>query len=821
MFAHPLLLRCTDAGLTVSYHGARITAGKAGIFGSGHGKGDFTIGHSGEASFPRADCDGFSDWFVTAVFDSGSATLRTSFGHGSPFVFCEIEGGDPVLSFARPPRIWSGAGGQAILGVSINGHHYGIFGPSGSGWNMKDDKTYLNDSKSKNYFTVALLPDNTHRTLALFAQCAHNHVTDTRLEYEIQGGVVKSTYRFTLTRREGGNAGTLFALYPHQWKYTTGPLTEMVYNSVRGLMKVAPGTSFETVVPIQGVLPMLPPEGIADRTRMLGYLKAEADKRPRRFADTYWEGKHLGKLATLSGVAEAAGAPEIQAVFVAEIKRRLEEWFTASPGKEQPVFYYNANWGVLVGSRPSYGSDSSLNDHHFHYGYFLRAAAEIARKDPAWAYQWKPMVELLIRDIASLDRDEAMFPYLRCFDKYAGHSWASGDANFGDGNNQESSSESLNAWYGMILWGQFTGNPAIRDAGIFLFNTERTAVEEYWFDVSGTNYPDDFSHVALGMIWGGKGAFATWFSGDIDCIHGINWLPFTPASLYMGRHPDYVKTNHDRIISVRKAGADYNAGWGDLVCMFNALQDPDTSAEYIDKYPNCKLEAGNTHAFMYHWIHTLKNLGLNDATVTADYPFAVVFKKNNRRAYVAYNSDAKPLMVTFSDGTRLTAKSRQFNIIVKDGPPEVPVSGGGESDSEGLFEAAEVAAPYTVKAKDAAEGELKATGSANVPLSGLCTGRPKNGDYTWKVGTNAAGAPTVTFMPSDPGIGNKTLIFYYSKDPNVVFPGRGAQPGVPFPIKDADPGDTIYFYHTYNVPEGGERNTSNDKQSFRVGDCSK
>ena len=159
---------------------------------------------------------------------------------------------------------------------------------------------------------------------------------------------------------------------------------------------------------------------------------------------------------------------------------------------------------------------------------------------------------LLIRDIASPGRTDTMFPYIRCFDKYAGHSWASGDANFADGNNQESSSESLNAWYGMMLWGEATGDKTVRDTGLSLFNTERTAVEEYWFDVSGTNFPKDFPQVALGMIWGGKGAFATWFSGDIDCIHGINWLPFTPASIYMGRHPDYVKKNHDRIVEKRE-----------------------------------------------------------------------------------------------------------------------------------------------------------------------------------------------------------------------------------------------------------------------------
>jgi len=415
-------------------------------------------------------------------------------------------------------------------------------------------------------------------------------------------------------------------------------------------------------VPVQGVLPMLPAQGIADHTRMVSYLKEEADKKPAGFGDTYWEGKHLGKLATLSGVAEVAGAAEQQTIFVTELKRRLQEWFTATPDKQSPVFYYNTNWGTLIGSRPSYGSDRPINDHHFHYGYFICAAAEVARADPAWAVQWGPMVRLLIRDIASPDRHDPMFPYVRCFDKYAGHSWASGDANFADGNNQESSSESLNAWYGMILWGQATGDNALRDAGIFLFNTERTAIEEYWFDVSGSNFPKEFPNVALGMVWGGKGAFGTWFSGDIDCIHGINWLPFTPASLYMGRHPGYVKKNHDRILSVRKGGADYNTGWGDLVCMFNALQDPGSAAAFLDANPQCKLEGGNTHAFMYHWIHTLKNLGLNDSGVTADHPLTAVFNRGGKRTYAAYHAGAKPLTVTFSDGKKLEAAPRTLTV---------------------------------------------------------------------------------------------------------------------------------------------------------------
>jgi endoglucanase Acf2 len=663
MFAHPLGMVCTPQGLAISYPGSGLVGGKDAIMGGGVTKeGDFRIELAAGSPFKVAECGGYSDWFVTAAFSAGDTSLKTTFGHGSPFVYCTYAGGDPVLRCAMPPRVWSGTAKDAVLGVTIRGNHYGLFGPTGSTWTGLDSEVLTNVAPGKPYLSVALLPDDKPETLALFKRYAYNFVADTRLDYQVLPGKVRATYNFTTQPMEGSETGTVFSLYPHQWKYTSAKLTDMRYKSVRGEMKVGEGTQFVTEVPVQGVLPMFPAEGIKDKERMLAYLKKEAEKAPAGFADTYWDGKLLGRLATLSGIAEAAGAPGLQKVFVTELKRRLEDWFTASPGETFPLFYYNANWGSMIGSKPSYGSDNPLNDHHFHYGYFIRAAGEVARLDPEWAKKWEPMVMLLIRDIASPSRDDKMFPYIRCFDKYAGHSWASGDANFADGNNQESSSESLNAWYGMMLWGQATGNKTVHDTGVSLFNIERTAVEEYWFDVSGTNFPKDFQQVALGMVWGGKGAFATWFSGDIDCIHGINWLPFTPASIYMGRHPDYVKKNFDRIVEVRKEGNNFNNGWGDLVVMFGALYDPAPAVAYMDKMPDCSLEGGNTHAFMYHWIHTLNTLGLNDASVVADNPFTNVFTKNGVRTYAAYNFGDAPLNVAFSDGTKLVAKPKSLTV---------------------------------------------------------------------------------------------------------------------------------------------------------------
>ena len=126
-----------------------------------------------------------------------------------------------------------------------------------------------------------------------------------------------------------------------------------------------------------------------------------------------------------------------------------------------------------------YFSIEQMNDHHFHYGYWIRAMAEIALRDPAWAAKerWGGMVDLLVADIATPQRGRKDFPFLRNFDVYEGHSWASGNGMNPWGNNQESSSEAVNAWAGLILWGEVTGNARLRDLGVFLYAMEARSTE--------------------------------------------------------------------------------------------------------------------------------------------------------------------------------------------------------------------------------------------------------------------------------------------------------------------------------------------------------
>ena len=670
-YPHPLAVEAGPGGLRLYYPGPAVTANKDAIFGAMPVNGDdLILGHSGQDEFPDARLDGFKDWFVTARFAAGAKSMTVSYGHGSPFVFALYVGGDPRLTFPKPPKIWSGDEHSPVLGVSINGKHYGLFGPAGSTWTGLDGKTLTNHSGDKAYFSVALLPDDGAETLALFKQYAYSHVIDTRVNwsYDPKTSAVTTTYTFRTKAYEGDKDGTLFALYPHQWRNVRrAPPFHGEYASVRGKMKLAEGTSFKTTMRYPGVLPALPNVGGADKQRLAAYLKEEVAAAVPAVNDTYAEGKWLGKVATLIPVAEQYGQDEAAKILGERLRKRLEDWFTAADAggrlKAKGLFYYDSNWGTLIGYPASYGSDTELNDHHFHYGYFIRAAAEVARRDPAWAKddRWGGMVKMLIRDIACGDRKDTQFPFLRNFDPYAGHSWASGDAKFGDGNNQESSSEAMNAWTGLILWGEATGDTAVRDLGIYQYTTEMNAIDEYWFDVTGENFPKDYTPSVVTMVWGGKGANGTWFSGRPEHIHGINWLPIHGGSLYLGRHPAYAEKNYAALVR-ENGGTDWKS-WADVIWMYRALVDPkDAIKQFEAAKDKTAFEGGDSKANAFHWIYGLNALGRVDPDVTADVPLYAVFRKGRAKTYCVYNMADDARTVIFSDGFRLKTKGKGYAV---------------------------------------------------------------------------------------------------------------------------------------------------------------
>ena len=264
---------------------------------------------------------------------------------------------------------------------------------------------------------------------AQFGKFAHAAVTGTTVSYRYDAATstVVATYRFVTTPREGTERRTVTALYQHQWKSLTGatPIAQQ-YVSPRGLMKVLVGVnSFATRMTFHGVLPEVP--AVADSTgadgaTLAAYLQqVAADPMDEQKADTYWAGKAMGRAARIAEIADQVGNTSVRDRALGDIKSSLTDWFTADSTDSDQQFYYDKNWGTLIGYPASYGSDSDLNDHHFHYGYFIAAAATLARFDPAWAStgQFGGMVDLLIRDANNYDRSDhalslsARFRHLR------------------------------------------------------------------------------------------------------------------------------------------------------------------------------------------------------------------------------------------------------------------------------------------------------------------------------------------------------------------------------------------------------------------------
>ncbi|TBL27237.1 hypothetical protein EYA84_29610, partial [Verrucosispora sp. SN26_14.1] len=665
LHAHPASYRPVTDGLGFSAESVAAISGTA--TGVGEYKypyvEDIRVGVAGLAA-PIVRVADWTDWTVTPYWSDGTRTLRATIGHGLPFAYFRTTGGDAVINANGGGfTVFSNSAGR--ISFSVRGHDYVAYAPSGATWTVSGTRISSNLA-GRGYFSVALLPatgDATARAqlATTYGQYAHAHVTGTRVGYTYNQSTsrVETRYTFTTTPREGTETRTVVSLYPHQWKSLTGatPIAP-TYPSARGRMKVLTGVGeFRTSMRFHGVLPELPAVATgagADLTTLRQHLAAvRSNPMDQRGGDTYWTGKGLGRASRIAEIADLVGDTETRTSALNAIRSTLNDWLTASPGETERLFYYDQRWGTLIGYPASYGSDQELNDHHFHYGYYIAAAATLAKFDPSWARQdqYGGMIDLLIRDANNYDRADTRFPYLRDFDIYAGHDWASGHGSFASGNNQESSSEGMNFANALIQWGQATGNTAVRDAGIFIYTTQAAAIHEYWFDVNDENFPAGFGHSNVGMVWGDGGAYATWFSAEPEMIQGINLLPITGGHLYLGYHPNYNSIKYQEL--VRNNGGEPTV-WQDIHWQFLALGDADSALAKLRANPGYTPEEGESRAHTFHWIRNLAGLGRVDTGITADHPLAAVFNRNGARTYVASNISATPLTVRFSDGTQLT-----------------------------------------------------------------------------------------------------------------------------------------------------------------------
>lgn len=681
LWVHPLAARVTESGLAITYpdewqvgDAPYTWGGRTDDFAeltsspdasTGPIAPDLTVSHPDVDGDVPANVADYGDWSVTYRQTDGDANFEATLTQGSPFVYLETTAGGVDVSFEGDISVWHER--EHVLGVTVRGTHYGLFAPPGVSWDGVGTDSVSSGLGGTGYASIALLPEATPDVLNAFRRRAYNFVTDTTVtwEYDAERSAVVTDYEFELDAKHGNADETLTALYPHQAKRTGDELRDWSYVSPRGEMPVHTGSAFTTELPYRGVLPFLP--DVADIPDLSTHVDDVESEEPLirdwQGDGTYWNGKNFERLLQLAPLAEQVGDEAAAERFHDAMRDELETWFSAgSDGDvdETDLFWYDDVWGTLNGAPMSFGADTDLNDHHFHYGYWVKAAAELARQDSSWARDdaYGGIVNLLVRDYANPDRDDDRFPFLRNFSPYAGHSWASGSGEMPAGCNQESSSEAINAYAALILWGELTGDDEIRDTGIYLYTHEVHATLEYWFDIADENLPDAWPYDYAAMVWGRGYKYATWFNQDPESIHAINYLPVGGHSMYLGWNRDAASANWAELLKNDGYEGSFNLGWyTDVLWEYRALSNPEEARTWYDTEYSPG-DFGESRAHTAHWIYTLDAVGSPDSTVTADTAFYSVFRDNNTRTYVAYNAGDEKLMVSFSDGTELPVEPR-------------------------------------------------------------------------------------------------------------------------------------------------------------------
>lgn len=627
------------------------------------------IGVDGTAS-ERTTVSNHSDWSVTYAWNNMEATVL----HGSPMVYFTKTSDAPVKITATSTM--SASGNVLTVSGGFNNASYAVFAPEGSVWNVSGT-TATSTLNGKNYWSAVMMQGTS--VADKFKPHAFVFPKETRAEYAYNEstGEVTATYRFVTDVKEGTETRPVMGMLPHHWgNLKTQPqMLGVSYSTVRGELKMVADDSFTTSLRFTGVLPVVP----AMQNSATGYSQAELNRLVddvvnnsglSDWTDSYNDGQLLNRLMQAARVAAQSGYTHGFDRAFAMVKQHVERWLTYSQGDVAFLFYYHQPWQTMLGYPAGHGQDSNINDHHFHWGYFIAAAAFIEQYQPGWAQRYGDMINLLVRDAASPDRDDTMFPYLRNFSVFGGHAWANGMIGtepMGPGIDQESTSESMNFNTALINWGSVTGNKKIRNLGIALYAIEQSAVEEYWFDVNNrifSRFDAGWSNVIASRVFANSFDCNNFWGAPIQGSYGIQVYPVHAGSAYLVNNTAFAKKFWQAIkekTPLLKNTDDPNT-WHDPFIQFAAMLDPQEALTLYNNSQHLGEKFGVTQAQTYQNVHALSAIGVPDRTVTADSPLAMVYQKDGVRTYSAQNYSDQPLIVRFSDGYVLEVPAHSMAV---------------------------------------------------------------------------------------------------------------------------------------------------------------
>ncbi|WP_010419188.1 glycosyl hydrolase [Anaerophaga thermohalophila] len=547
------------------------------------------IGSSFTDAFWPSDAKVY-DWsdlgFTFKMEDDFGNYMDCSVFHGVPFTWIDIEEVDPVFTLSHLVDGVYDSNNQEIttypiqrnsLFFSVNGKIFGVHGPEGTIFDKTEQGEWHPQlpEGSSGYLVVSVIPDLS--LIALYEDHARNKIVDSRFEWEYNPNVGKilTSFKVETQNLETGtiNQPVLMSFLPHHYRNTDHPsfIVNANYKSIIGEMQTSSGTTFSFSYDFGGMPPYLPsPVNLSEnrRQRLNELITARVNASENAFdGNTYAKGlNERSNIMLMAKELEHPGFVKIKN----SLKRELINWLTYEPSEASSGSYFFSrypNFGALIGFPCGYGSQA-FNDLHFHYGYFVVGAARLMMVDQEFKTQYGDVVKEIAKSYANWKRygenDDSKLPFLRNFDPYMGHSWAGGVGNFVDGNNQESTSEAMNSWFGIYLLGVALEDEEIMSIGATGFLLEGRATRYYWFNRHG-DLPEAYPFNYVGILKANNLSMATYFSGDPAWAFGIQCVP---SDFYY---------NHYLVNDPLLAAADFDAMLADRV-QFGSFENTDVYA---------------------------------------------------------------------------------------------------------------------------------------------------------------------------------------------------------------------------------------------------
>ncbi|KAH7157566.1 glycosyl hydrolase family 81-domain-containing protein [Dactylonectria estremocensis] len=544
---------------------------------------------------------------------SSNIAIQYPLVQGMQFVTAKFNGARPMIQSAVYFKTMT----RVTKDPKTNVAKYNFVLEDGTTWRLYAYKTKGEDlnlalvnnglaQTSKAFYGIIQIakdPKQTGSEAALDDGCGI-YPSTVKLTGSVSGTV--GTYSFDFVRNGHATGNLYMHALPHHVASFNADTTSRVISTVKmqtttkGLTTLVKGTTWTLTEPnlptTMGLTPWSPTKGaiktLSAKAKVAIKAVAQVEISQDMIAQTnlesmYFSGKAFAKFGQIIYVLnEMLGEKDLALAGLEKLKTAFSRFVT---NKQTYPLVYESAWGGVVSSATYKTGDSGLdfgntyyNDHHFHYGYHILAAAYIAKYDKTWLAANKAWVQMLIRDYANPSTSDPYFPAFRSFDWYHGHSWATGLFAQWDGKNQESSSEDVMAMHAIKCWGQVIGDTnMVARANLQLAIQARSMKDAYLYTSDNIAQPSNFiGNKVAGIVFENKVHHTTFFSADIEAIQGIHMIPIGAPSFYT-RSAAFVTQEWNAYFSNGRIDKIANA-WKSIIYANYATINPTVAWNYFN-----------------------------------------------------------------------------------------------------------------------------------------------------------------------------------------------------------------------------------------------